>query len=186
MKTENDYYIDAVELSQRIDRDYKCFAFCCAQVSGARTAALAEDCKTSPSSIEKYRNAYALKTRFEIDYKSERVTKLWDSASMSLWRKAAELESSLNLSLEMIWDYLQTASEEGMSRDTFAAHVDTKENKTPQWIRRLKSFIRILSPIKNDYRSEMPAGVRARFDEALNEFIEKIQEIAEAEAVIPR
>ncbi len=181
MNTQNEYYLEAVELSQRIDRDYKRFAFCCAQVSGHRTAALAADCKMSTSTIEKYRNAYALKVRFGIDRKAERVTKLWNAAPMSLWRKAAELESSLGLSLDTIWDYLVTASLHNMTRESFAAHVDEKENDTPKWLRRLRSIVSRLAPSRDDYKSEMPPEIRTRYDLAVAVFVAELQAIAEYE-----
>jgi hypothetical protein len=188
MNTQNDYYREAVELSQRIDKDFKRFSFCCAQVSGKRTGSLAADCKMSVATIEKYRNAYALKVRFEIDHRpSERVTKLWNAAPMSLWRKAAELESSLGLSLDKIWDYLETASEYGMTRESFSAHIDEKENHTPKWIRRLQSAIRFLKPLRDDYKgADMPPEIRTEFDRLVAEFatgLERLEAMAKQNAV---
>lgn len=176
-----DYYIEAVSTWQQSDKNLKHFAECCANVDGNRTLALAQDCKCSVDTIENYRRAYRLYYFLEVEIESEPVRKLWQSAHISLWVRAAKLQKSLNLSNAKTMEYLQIASEEGMSRETFAAHVDTKENHTPQWIRRIRHAARILFPAKNDWVEEIPLERRERYRKATDWYISELEAIAEAE-----
>ena len=173
----NDYYLEAVRTWQQSDKNLKHFAECCANVDGTRTLALAQDCKCSVDTIENYRNAYALYYRLiELPNSSE----VWREAHISLWVKAAKLQKVLGLSDEKIMDYLQTASEEGMSRETFAAHVDNKENHIPQWQRRILHVVKLLTGTRHDWKSEMPPELQKRFDEATEIYSTALQQIADA------
>jgi len=178
----NDYYIEAVSAWQQANRNLKHFAECCYHVSGTATQALAQDCGCSVDTIENYRNAYTLFIELDGEI-SERVRKFWGQANISLWIKAAQIRIRLYLPLSTIWEYLQTATLEHMTRETFAAHVDEKENDTPKWIRRLKSAIRFLAPSRYDYKSEMPPLLQRRYDQAVAVFVAELEAIAgEAEA----
>lgn len=178
----NEYYLEAVRTWDEINKKGKHFAECCWHVSNRMTKALAEDCGCSVDTIENYRNAYALYQQMT----SERIgSLLWDSASVQLWVKAAQLKNRLGLSVERTLEYLQTAAENNMTRDSFAAHVDEKENNTPKWIRRLRQAIKTLSPSKYDYKSEMPPVARERYEKAVTWFVAELDAIAkENEEVI--
>ena len=174
----SDYYTEAVRTWQQSDKNLKHFAECCANVDGRKTLALSQDCKCSVDTIENYRAAYVLYYRL-IEHPN--CSEVWQNAHISLWVKAARLQKQLHLSNEKIYEYLQIADEAGMSRETFAAHVDTKENKTPQWIRRIKHAARILFPAKNDWVEEIPLDRRERYRKATDWYIAELEAIAEAE-----
>jgi len=177
--TEDDWYAAAVLAKQRADRNLKQFAEACSHVSDRRTAALAADCGCSPDTIERYRAAWNLYQEIGRVAKFRTVRKLWETGSLALWRKAPELRTRYALTLEQTWEYLQTGIEHRMSRDSFSAHVDEKENDTPKWIRRLQHAIRVIAPIRNDYREEMPPDIRAEFDAAVDEFSARLTAIVE-------
>ena len=183
----NDYYMEAVRTYQEINKNYKHFSECCYRVHNRQTQELAQDCGCSVDTIENYRNAYTLYIEMggpliqTEGYASEPVRKCWEKANIALWVKAAQLRIRLNLSLNKTWDYLQTASLANMTRESFAAHIDEKENATPKWIRRLQSVIRFLSPSKYDYKSELPPEMQERYDRAVSAFVAELQEIAQAE-----
>jgi hypothetical protein len=175
------YYLEAVSAYQQANKSLKHFAECCYHVSDRETKALAQDCKCSVDTIENYRNAYTLFIELGGET-SEPVRKLWERTNIALWVKAAQLRIRLSLSLPTTQDYLETASRNNMTRESFAAHVDEKENNTPKWIRRLQSVISRLAPIKQDYRSEIPAELQTEFDAALDEFIRRLQKLLEAKS----
>lgn len=170
-----EYYLEAVRAWQQANRNLKHFAECCAKVSGAQTEALAADCKVSIDTIESYRRAYWLYE--ELMDKSERA-RIWEQANITLWVKAAQLRTRFDLSLEKTWDYLEIANDVHMTRESFAAHVDEKENNTPKWIRRLRQAIRFLAPSKNDYKSDMPPELQTRYEQAVTAFVSELQAIA--------
>ncbi len=172
---QNDYYLEAVRTWHEMGKKGKHFAECCWHVSDRQTKALAEDCGCSSDTIENYRNAYAL-----YQATPERIgSVLWDSASVQLWVKAAQLKSRLELSVDVTMEYLQTASTHNMNRNQLAAHVDEKENHTPKWIRRLRSAIKFLAPSKDDYKSpDMPEQARERYDKAVTWFVGELEAIA--------
>lgn len=179
---ENDYYLEAVATAQELSKKQKHFAECCANVSGKRTQALAQDCGLSVDSIEQYRNTYFLYTTLQDYFRtSERVRKLWETAPFHLWRVAAQLHVRLNLSLDKTLEYLATAGKQRMTREQFAAHVDEKENDTPKWKRRLLSAMRLLKPSKDDYKSEMPPKAQARYEQWISYSARELEEIAEME-----
>ncbi len=175
-----DYYLEAVRTWKDMNKKGKHFAECCWHVSDRQTKALAEDCGCSADTIENYRNAYTLYQQIT----SERVgSLLWDSASIQLWVKAAQLKSRLGLSVGVTAEYLRTAAAHNMNRNQLAAHVDEKENHVPKWIRRLRSAIKFLSPSKDDYKSpDMPVQARERYDKAVEWFVGELEAIA-SEAV---
>ena len=90
------------------------------------------------------------------------------------------MRTRLDMTVEKTFDYLQIAAADNMTRETFAAHVDGKENKTPQWIRRLQSAIRHLRPSKDDWKTDMPPETRERYDAAVEWFTHELEEIAQA------
>lgn len=177
----NDYYIEAVRTWQQANKDLKKFSQCCAMVDGRRTQALAQDCKVSVDTIENYRNAYILYQQIDIELETSEPVRIWDEANIALWVKAHHLKTRLKLSNEVIFDYLKTASEHNMTRESFAAHVDEKENDTPKWIRRIRHAIHVLFPSRNDWKTEMPIEKRTRYDEATARYVEELKEIAESE-----
>ena len=173
-----DYYILAVSAWQQANRSLKHFAECCYHVSDRQTQVLAQDCGCSVDTIENYRNAYTLYTELGGDT-SEPARKLWEHSSIALWVKAAQLRIRLSLSTDKILDYLQTASENNMTREQFAAQVDNAENDTPMWLRRLRSAIKFLKPSRDDYKgADMPPEVRERYDKAVEWFVSELEQIA--------
>jgi len=174
-----DHYVEAVRLWQASNKNMRLFAQCCAMVDGRKTSALAADCKVSVDFIEAHRNAYRLYCEIKTNIELPLVTEVWDKANEGLWVKAAQLRTRLDMTLDKTWDYLQIASDEGMSRETFAAHVDTKENHTPQWLRRLKWVASKLFPSKDDWKTEMPIEKRERYDHAVAVFTAELKAIAE-------
>jgi hypothetical protein len=178
---ENYCYMEAVRAWQNANRNLKHFAECCYYVADRQTLALAQDCKCSVDTIENYRNSYALYMSLG-GSDSEPVRECWEEANAALWVKAAQLRSRLELPLDKTWEYLQTATVENMTRESFAAHVDERENDTPKWIRRLRSAIRFLTPSKDDYKSGMPPELQERYDRAVAAFVAELEEIAEVRA----
>lgn len=179
--TTNDYYIEAVRTWQQSNKNLKHFAECCAMVDGKRTAALAADCKASVDTIQNYRNAYILYQQLVTNLETSEPARIWDEANVSLWVKAAQLKTRLGLSLEKVFEYLQTANEHNMTREQMAAVVDEKENKVPQWLRRIRHAIRILFPTRDDWKTEMPMEKRTRYEEATGRYVKELQAIAEEE-----
>lgn len=171
------YYIEAVRTWQDVNRKLKHFAECCYHVSNRETRALAEDCGCSVDTIENYRNAWTLYTELGGE-KSERFGFLWDTASISLWVKAAQMRRKLEIPLERTADYLETAIKEDMTRDQFAAVVDEKENKTPKWARALQSVAAKLSTIEARWVTSMPDDKRERYHKAVRDFQAALEEIA--------
>jgi len=171
------YYFEAVRTWQQNDKNLKKFSYLCAMVDGRETASLAEDCGVSVDTIEQYRNAWRLYYMMGGE-ESDPARKLWESASIMLWKKAAQFWGRLDLSIETITDYLETGNEHNMTREQFSAHIDEKENDTPKWIRRLQHAIKFLRPSRNDYKSEMPPHVQKRYDEAVEVFVNELQQIA--------
>ena len=174
--TEDDYYSEAVLSRDKSDKSLKHFALCCANVSGSRTADLAADCECSVATIEIYRNVYKLYYEMGVNIESEHVQKLWRDVKIDLWRQAVKHKSRYNLTYQQVMDYLIDGK--GMSRESFSAHIDEKENDTPKWIRRLQHAIKFLRPSRNDYKSEMPPHVQKRYDEAVEVFVSELEQIA--------
>lgn len=179
-KSQMDWHIQAVSAWQSANKNLKNFARCCYHVSDEGTKALAQDCGCSHDTVNNYRNAYDLYLQVGGDA-NELVRKQWDSAAIALWVKAAQLQGRLELTTAQTYEYLETAIDHHMTRESFAAHVDNKENDTPQWIRRLKSAIRFLTPSKNDFKSEMPPQVQSRYDKAVAVFVAELEAIAQVE-----
>lgn len=178
-----DHYTEAVRIWQQANKDLKHFSMCCALVDGRRTAFLAQDCKVSVDTIENYRNAYILFQHLQINLETSEPARIWEEANISLWVKAAQLKKRLNLSVAKTFEYLQTASDENMTRESFAAHVDEKENDTPKWIRRILHAVRILKPSKDDWKTEMPIEKRTRYEQATARYVGELEEIAQSEQV---
>jgi len=173
-----EYYLEAVSAWKQANKKLKHFAECCYHVSDRETQALAADCGCSVDTIENYRRAYVLYTELGRDA-SELVREAWDSASIALWVKAAQLRTRLELPLDKTFEYLSVAIDHNMTRESFAAHVDGKENNTPKWIRRLQQAIRLLAPSKDDYKSsDIPPLARERYDRAVETFVHELEEIA--------
>lgn len=172
----SDYYFEAVRTWQQANRNLKHFAECCANVSGRETAALAADCGLSPDSIEQYRSVYSLYYR---NIESEPVRKLWESAPMHIWRAAVKLQARYNLTDDQTVDYIDTGRE--MTRESFSAHVDERENKLPKWIRVIRDIARSLR--RDDWMTEIPHSLRDEYVEkrdALASVLERIAEAVEA------
>ena len=174
MNMEINYYLEAVRAWQNSNKNLKHFAECCYHVSNRETQALAQDCGCSVDTIEKYRLAYTLYTELET---SAQGGFLWDSANISLWVKAAQLRQRLEIPLEKTQEYLSTAVEHNMTRESFAAHVDEKENKVPKWIRVIHDISRKLK--RDDWATEIPHDLRDRYNRARDELAAVLDEIAE-------
>lgn len=172
--TEQDWHITAVNAWQNANRNLKQFAEACANVSNHKTAALAADCGCSVDTVERYRNAWKLYQELERE-NFRTVRKLWEDGNIALWRKAPELRARLGLSLEKTYDYLQTGIENGMSRETFSAHIDEKENTTPKWLRVLQRVTDLLR--RDDWMVEMPIEKRERYEQARERFTAELEEI---------
>lgn len=179
-KVQIDWHIRAVSFWKKANADLKLFSEACYNVD--RKDALAADCKCSVRTIQFYAAAWSLYQELLREYGSETVSLMWERGEISLWRKAPQLRSTLNLSLETTREYLEIAIENNMTRESFSAHVDTKENKTPQWLRRLRSAIRSLSISKDDWKTELPIEKRERYEKAVAWFVAELQEIAERSA----
>jgi len=175
----NDYYLAAVAAMEGANKKLKLFAECCYHVSDRQTLALALDCKCSVDTVENYRRAYYLYTVLGGD-DSEPARQVWEHAPAALWVKAAQLWTRLELSPEKVFEYLETASEEGMTREQMAAVVDEKENHTPKWVRGIRHAIRFLTSSKNSWKTELPMDVRTRYDKAVDNFTKELQAIAES------
>ena len=167
-----DYYLEAVQTWQQANRDLKHFSACCAMVKGRQTSALAADCGLSPDSIELYRNTYSLYYR---NIESEPVRKLWELAPMHIWRAAVKIQNRYALSDSETLEYISEGKE--MTRESFSTHVENKENKEPQWIRRFRSISKKLSSMLGDWMTEIPAGKRERFQIAAENFAKELQNI---------
>ena len=175
--SEDDYYAEAVRTRGAADKNLKHFAECCANVSNKRTAALAADCKCSPDTIESYRNAYRLAYRLMVEQESEHARKLWEDAPIELWKAAAKLAKQYNLDNETIYEYLTIGNEHGMSRESFSAHVDEKENHVPKWIRSLKQINRLL--LRDDWATEIPYELQDEYRQAKEHFANVLERIAQ-------
>ena len=133
--------------------------------------------------IENYRNAWTLYLELGGE-KSERFGFLWDTASIGLWVKAAQMRRKLEIPLERTADYLEEAAKENLTRDQFASIVDEKENKTPRWMRALQSVAEKLGKIEARWVTSMPDDKRERYHKAVRDFQAALEEIAgETEAV---
>ena len=174
-----DYYLEAVRAWQSANQNLKRFAECCYHVKDKD--GLAEDCGVKLRTVQYYAAAWSLYQELLLEYPNATVALMWERGEISLWRKAPELRSQLQLSLAQTKDYLETAIDHHMTRESFSAHVDEKENDTPKWIRRLRSAIKFLSPSKGDYKSEMPPHVQERYNQAVAWFVNELDEIAEME-----
>lgn len=174
-----DWHLRAVTYWKKANINLKLFSEACYHVENKE--ALAADCSCSLRTIQFYAAAWSLYQELLREYGDETVSLLWEQGELSLWRKAPQLRSTLNLSLETIYDYLQTAVQTNMTRESFAAHVDEKENDTPKWIRRIKQAIRFLRPSKQDYKSELPPELQERYERAVDTFVAELQAIAQVE-----
>lgn len=181
MNTENDYYTEAVRSYQQANKNLKHFAECCAHLADDRLPSLAVDCGVSQKTVNNYRDAYLLYV--ELGRNVEAVSKLWQTGNISLWVKAAQLQTQLNLPSDKIEEYLGIAVDNSMTRESFAAHVDEAENHTPKWIRRLQQAIRFLKPTRSDYKADMPPILQERYDAAVAAFVAELEAIAEAKEV---
>lgn len=177
--SEKEYHFEAVRAWQSANRNLKHFAECCYHVEDK--IALAADCCCTVRTVQLYAAAWSLYQELIHEYKSETVSLLWERGEISLWRKAPQLRSTLGLSLDKTYDYLQEAINNDMTRETFAAHVDTKENKLPNWVRRLRSIADKLRLLRDDYKTEIPHEYRAEFDAWTVQGAELLAKIAEAE-----
>jgi len=160
--TEDDWYVEAVRSRKGADDKLKHFAECCAMVSGKRTKDLAADCLCSTDTIEQYRNAYRLFHILDVNIESEHVRKLWKDIPIDVWKEAAKLSARYDLAPIQIYEYLEDA--EGMGRNSFSAHVDEKENKSPKWVRRLSAMAQSLRSMGDDWKTEIEPELREEFD----------------------
>ena len=174
---QNDYHAEAVRTWQRVNGDLKHFSDCCYHVENKID--LAADCKCNVRTIQFYAAAWSLYQELLGEYETKPVSLMWERGEIALWRKAPELRNRLDLSLDKTYEYLEVAIEGNMTRESFAAHVDNKENHTPKWIRRLQSAIRFLKPSKDDYKSEMPPEAQARYERAVTVFVSELEAIAQ-------
>ena len=69
-----------------------------------------------------------------------------------------------------------------MTRESFAAHVDAKENPTPQWVRRVRSIVDKLLLLRDDWKTEIPSDLRDEFDAWAERGAELLERISKAEA----
>lgn len=175
-KSQADWHIRAVDHWQKANQNLKLFAEDCYNVENKQ--ALADDCQCSSRTIQLYAAAWGLYQELLETY-GETVSLLWERGEISVWRKAPQLQNSLGLTLDKTYDYLKTAIEHGMNRDSFAAHVDNKENSTPQWARRILHAIKILLPTNMDWIVGMPRDKRAKYQRATDAYIQALKEIAE-------
>jgi len=171
-----DFYIEAVRLYSEGDHKRKLFAEACAYVSGERTQDLAADCECSVDTIEQHRNAYRLYRIRDKNIESEQVRKLWEELKIDKWKTAAKLYARYDMSPFRVYDYLTESK--GMSRESFSAHVDEKENCTPKWIRRLVSFARGLRNMGEDWKTEIKPDLRDEFDAWTKQGAELLERIA--------
>jgi len=174
--TEDDWYAEAVRSRKGSDDKLKHFAECCAMVSGERTKDLAADCLCSVDTIEQYRNAYRLFVVLETNIESEQVRKLWEARPIEIWKSAAKIWGRYDLSPQVVFDYIEDA--EGMSRESFSAHVDEKENKTPKWLRRLRGVAKSLCNMGDDWKTEIEPELRDEFDAWTEQGAELLDRIA--------
>ena len=176
IRCETDYYTEAVFAWQKANKNLKHFAECCYHVDNK--IALAADCCCSVRTIQFYAAAWSLFLELSREYEATSVSLLWERGEISLWRKAPELRSRYELSLAQTRDYLETAVENNMTRESFAAHVDEKENDTPQWIRRLQSICASLKKISGDYKgADMPGAAQERLRQANEWYANELNEI---------
>ncbi len=174
----DEYHFEGVRAWQAANKNLKIFSECCYRVKNKQ--ALAADCKCSPRTVEFYAAAWSLYQELLLEYENETVSRLWEQGEISLWRKAPQLRNALHLTLDKTYEYLKIAIEGDMNRDTFAAHVDGKENQTPQWIRRLQSAIRTLLPKDGgrDWMTDMPVPARERYEKLMEYVVSELEAIA--------
>ncbi len=177
---QQEYHFEGVRAWQNADKNLKLFAECCYNVHNKQ--ALASDCGCDIRTVQYYAAAWSLYQEFIREY-GETVSFLWERGQIQLWRKAPELRKNLDLSLEQTREYLSEAITENMTRESFSAHVDEKENHTPKWIRRLQSAIKHLKPSKDDWKTDMPFELRQKYDRAVSRFVAELEEIAQAQEV---
>jgi len=175
---ESDWIAAAVKAKDGADKNLKRFAECCANVSGRRTAELAGSCECSVATVEAYRNAYKLYYVMSVNLESEHVQKLWESATIELWKAASRLQVRYDLSYQDVFEYLKTGKENGMSRESFSAHIDEKENSIPKWLRVIKDIAKKLR--RDDWKTEIPAELRDEYDEKKSALAEVLERIAES------
>jgi len=175
---QQEYYFEAVQAWKNINKYGKHFAECCYHVEDKNS--LAVDCGCSVRTIQYYAAAWSLYQEMVYEFQNETVSLMWEQGEIQLWRKAPELRKQLGLSLEQTKEYLATAISENMTRESFSAHVDEKENKIPKWIRRLQDIARKLRPMKYDWKTEIPVTYRAEFEQATEQYAAVLEKIANA------
>jgi hypothetical protein len=126
--------------------------------------------------IEQYRNAYKLFYYLGTHIESEQVRKLWDARPIEIWKSAAKAWGRYDPTPYTLIGYLEDA--ENMSRESFSAHIDEKENKTPKWLRRLKTFARGLRNMGNDWKTEIEPDLRDEFDDWTKQGADLLERIA--------
>jgi len=178
----SDYYHEAVRTWQQADKNLKLFSECCAFVSNKYTASLADDCGVSVDTIERYRNMYKMYRWLDTHIESERVRKLWEGASVAIWRKCAEFWIRYDLNPDTVLEYLQTGKDSNMTRESFSAHVEEMHNKLPGWLRHLKKAVSYLRKLSGDFKSELPPEFQDEFDELSDRFADLLERAAKVEA----
>ena len=174
---QHDYHLSAVRFWQKANQNLKRFSECCYHVEDKD--ALAADCVCSVRTIQFYAAAWSLYLELQAEF-GETVSLLWERGEISLWRKAPQLRNTLSLSLEKPYEYLETAIEHDMTRESFAAHVDAKETPTPQWVRRVRSIFDKLRLLRDDWKTEIPSDLRDEFDAWAERGAELLERISKA------
>lgn len=173
---EQEYYIAGVAAAQEISRKSKFFAECCFHVGGRLTLAFSQDCGWSVDTIERYRNAYTLFLELG---GAENPT--CAGVRLSFRRNAAAFTHRLIFACShtpaQIFDYLRTASENGMTREQMAANVEEIESHIPQWVRRITGVIKSLTKSLTDYKSDLTPEQQEKYQAAVTRFMEDLEEL---------
>ena len=150
-----------------------------ALVSGEGTAKLAARIKRSVSTVENYRNAYKLYYYLNKEIETSETSTMWDDLYPSIWQVMARQAKKHNLSPNVVLEHLRHAKECGLSVDAFAAHVESVENKIPEWQRR---FIRIkdgILKLMNDYMPELSPKKQEKLRQLFRDFVAGLEELSE-------
>jgi DNA repair ATPase RecN len=170
-------YEEAVKAWKQSENNRREFAHQASLVSGEQTKELAAVLKISRSTVENYRNAYQLYYQMNKYFETRETSTLWEELYPSIWIAAARATRKFKMSPEKVLEHLQHAKECDLSVDAFAAHVDSCENKVPEWMRR---FIRIKENIlkmMDDFMPELEPEKQTKLRKLFRDFVDGLEEL---------
>ena len=127
--------------------------------------------------MENYRNAYRLYYELAVTTENPIISEVWERANISLWIAAAKRRKNHDLST--IAEYLQTATDNGMTVEQLRVELDSRSASRPDWVGRLRGLIKTLFKLRTDWKTEIPADKKEQFENWLEGFERWVKELAE-------